>query len=158
MLLQAVHDFEHRGVSNDFLVKVADPLAIRYNDRSPQENHHAAASFTLLLADEFNFIKGLSLKHRVSALGSPSSVSPALLKSPTEINSHVLNVASTPRDPQAAHPFAVAALSASWCTAAVMVQPAAAGSIMPIHVLLLSDKCVACVFVCPTGAAAQADH
>jgi hypothetical protein len=67
MYLQAVHDFEHRGVSNDFLVKVADPLAIRYNDRSPQENHHAAASFTLLLADEFNFIKGLSLKHRVSS-------------------------------------------------------------------------------------------
>lgn len=66
MHLQAVHDYEHRGVSNDFLVKVADPLAIRYNDRSPQENHHAAASFTLLLADEFNFIKGLSLKHRVS--------------------------------------------------------------------------------------------
>lgn len=30
------HDFEHRGVNNDFLIKARDPLAMVYNDKSPQ--------------------------------------------------------------------------------------------------------------------------
>jgi hypothetical protein len=40
------------GVNNDFLVKTKDTLAITYNDRSPMENHHAAAAWSLLLGDE----------------------------------------------------------------------------------------------------------
>ncbi len=61
-----MHDFEHRGVNNDFLVRTADPLAILYNDRSPMENHHLAAAFQLLSCDEFNFLKRLPHKTRVS--------------------------------------------------------------------------------------------
>jgi hypothetical protein len=30
---QCLHDFEHRGVNNDFLVKSSDGLALLYNDR-----------------------------------------------------------------------------------------------------------------------------
>ena len=46
-----VHDFEHGGLNNDFLVKTSHPLAITYNDQSPLENHHHAAAVRLLLFD-----------------------------------------------------------------------------------------------------------
>jgi hypothetical protein len=36
MYLSAIiHDYGHKGVNNDYLVKVQDPLALRYHDRSP---------------------------------------------------------------------------------------------------------------------------
>ncbi len=39
-----IHDFQHGGVNNDFLVKTFHPLAMMYNDISPLENHHLAAA------------------------------------------------------------------------------------------------------------------
>jgi hypothetical protein len=54
--VQVVHDFEHGGLTNDFLVNSLDLLAVRYNDRSPLENHHLAAAFTLMRKPEYDFI------------------------------------------------------------------------------------------------------
>ena len=53
-LSAVVHDYEHRGVNNDFLTRVSDPLALLYNDRSPMETHHCSASWMLLR--EHNFL------------------------------------------------------------------------------------------------------
>jgi len=59
-----VHDFEHAGVTNDFLVQSKHSLAVEYNDISPNENHHVAAAFAVLYDDEFNFICNMSSVHQ----------------------------------------------------------------------------------------------
>ena len=51
-----VHDFEHGGLNNDFLIKTAHPLAILYNDQSPLENHHVSAAVALLGNPEYAYI------------------------------------------------------------------------------------------------------
>jgi len=48
LLSAAIHDYKHRGVSNDFLVVTGDELALTYNDVSPQENEHVSAALRLL--------------------------------------------------------------------------------------------------------------
>ena len=51
-----VHDHEHGGVNNDFLIKTNHPLALRYNDISILENHHLASAALLLHSPEHMFI------------------------------------------------------------------------------------------------------
>ena len=41
------HDYQHKGVSNDFLITTQDELALLYNDKHPHENHHVAAAWQL---------------------------------------------------------------------------------------------------------------
>ncbi|XP_071942588.1 cGMP-inhibited 3',5'-cyclic phosphodiesterase 3A-like [Antedon mediterranea] len=56
----AMHDYDHPGRTNAFLVATSAPEAILYNDRSVLESHHAAASWKLLLSkSEFNFLSSL---------------------------------------------------------------------------------------------------
>ena len=50
LLLSAIcHDVEHPGTTNAFQVNTCSPLALRYNDASVLENHHAAAGFAALM-------------------------------------------------------------------------------------------------------------
>jgi len=56
IIASIVHDFEHKGFNNDFLIKTQDEWAIDSNDRSPNENHHLAAAFRILRDPESNFI------------------------------------------------------------------------------------------------------
>ncbi|EFJ48932.1 3'5'-cyclic nucleotide phosphodiesterase [Volvox carteri f. nagariensis] len=58
-LAAVVHDYEHGGVTNDYLINSSDLLALRYNDRAPLENHHLAAAFTLLKKPEYAFMSHL---------------------------------------------------------------------------------------------------
>eukprot|EP00741_Cyanophora_paradoxa_P013200 tig00000178_g12752.t1 len=54
-----VHDFEHPGLNNNYLINTGDPLAILYNDRSPLESHHVAASWRALRESEYNFLQAM---------------------------------------------------------------------------------------------------
>lgn len=53
----AVHDFEHLGVTNDFLVKTFDKRALLYNDKHVNESHHIASSFSVLHRPECDFLE-----------------------------------------------------------------------------------------------------
>jgi cAMP-specific phosphodiesterase 4 len=49
MFAASMQDFEHPGFTNTFLNRTKHPIAVRYNDVSCLENHHAAAGFLCLL-------------------------------------------------------------------------------------------------------------
>ncbi|XP_069596380.1 cGMP-inhibited 3',5'-cyclic phosphodiesterase 3B isoform X2 [Ranitomeya imitator] len=53
----AMHDYDHPGRTNAFLVATNAPQAVLYNDRSVLENHHAAAAWNLFLSrPDYNFL------------------------------------------------------------------------------------------------------
>ena len=55
-----IHDFEHPGYSNQFIVRTKHPIAIRYSDNCVLENHHLAAAFQLILKkDHCNIMKNI---------------------------------------------------------------------------------------------------
>ncbi|KAM7087016.1 cGMP-inhibited 3',5'-cyclic phosphodiesterase 3B [Molossus nigricans] len=56
----AMHDYDHPGRTNAFLVATNAPQAVLYNDRSVLENHHAASAWNLYLSSpEYNFLPNL---------------------------------------------------------------------------------------------------
>ncbi|KAJ3105149.1 cAMP-specific 3',5'-cyclic phosphodiesterase 4D [Phlyctochytrium planicorne] len=59
LLAAIIHDFDHPGVNNAFLIASADRRALLYNDRSVLENHHCAAAFEVLGRKECAFLGGL---------------------------------------------------------------------------------------------------
>ncbi|XP_024133007.2 cGMP-inhibited 3',5'-cyclic phosphodiesterase A isoform X1 [Oryzias melastigma] len=56
----AMHDYDHPGRTNAFLVATSAPQALLYNDRSVLENHHAASAWNLFMSQpEYNFLVNL---------------------------------------------------------------------------------------------------
>jgi hypothetical protein len=55
-----IHDHDHPGFTNNFLVTTSDPKAVLYNDKAVLENHHSASSFQCLAKPENNFLAHLS--------------------------------------------------------------------------------------------------
>lgn len=54
-----VHDIEHTGRNNLFEINSISKLAVRYNDNSVLENHHAARGFKILAEKELNIFKNM---------------------------------------------------------------------------------------------------
>ena len=57
----AIHDMDHPGVNNTFLINTQAKLAFRYNDRSVLENHHIASAFILTIQEDMDLFTHLSI-------------------------------------------------------------------------------------------------
>ncbi|KTG47011.1 hypothetical protein cypCar_00005858 [Cyprinus carpio] len=66
MFASAIHDVDHPGVSNQFLVNTNSELALMYNDSSVLENHHLAVGFKLLQEENCDIFQNLTKKQRQS--------------------------------------------------------------------------------------------
>uniref|UniRef100_A0A6I8PBZ0 Phosphodiesterase n=1 Tax=Ornithorhynchus anatinus TaxID=9258 RepID=A0A6I8PBZ0_ORNAN len=60
----AIHDVDHPGVSNQFLINTNSELALMYNDESVLENHHLAVGFKLLQEEHCDIFQNLAKKQR----------------------------------------------------------------------------------------------
>merc|ERR1712224_842646 len=60
-----MHDYDHPGKTNSFLINTNDELAILYNDRSVLEQHHAASSWRILTKPENDFLSHLPKPERL---------------------------------------------------------------------------------------------
>ncbi|XP_077463858.1 3',5'-cyclic-AMP phosphodiesterase 4C-like isoform X1 [Stigmatopora argus] len=66
LFASAIHDVDHPGVTNQFLINTSSELALMYNDASVLENHHLAVGFKLLQGDNCDIFQNLSKKQRDS--------------------------------------------------------------------------------------------
>jgi hypothetical protein len=56
----AIHDLDHPGVNNYYLVNTKSPLAVFYNDKSVLENYHVACAFNLLRDEKYDIFTSLT--------------------------------------------------------------------------------------------------
>jgi len=60
LLAAIIHDVDHPGKTNTFLINTCDPLALMYNDTAVLEMHHAAFAFKFTVNDdESNIFKNM---------------------------------------------------------------------------------------------------
>ncbi|KAI9342243.1 hypothetical protein BDR26DRAFT_836511 [Obelidium mucronatum] len=51
IIAAAIHDVDHPGYTNAYLITSSNPLALRYNDIAVLESHHCATAFELMAAN-----------------------------------------------------------------------------------------------------------
>ncbi|XP_043919743.1 cAMP-specific 3',5'-cyclic phosphodiesterase 4D isoform X1 [Protopterus annectens] len=66
LFASAIHDVDHPGVNNQFLINTNSELALMYNDSSVLENHHLAVGFKLLQEENCDIFQNLTKKQRQS--------------------------------------------------------------------------------------------
>uniref|UniRef100_A0A8C4ZH48 Phosphodiesterase n=1 Tax=Gadus morhua TaxID=8049 RepID=A0A8C4ZH48_GADMO len=66
LFASAIHDVDHPGLTNQFMVNTSSELALMYNDSSVLENHHLAVGFKLLQEHNCDIFQNLGSKQRHS--------------------------------------------------------------------------------------------
>eukprot|EP00466_Bigelowiella_natans_P020331 jgi/Bigna1/43849/e_gw1.85.22.1 len=59
LVAAVIHDYEHPGVNNNFLIATKHKYAILYNDKSVLENHHLAEAFKVLSSKDCDIFENL---------------------------------------------------------------------------------------------------
>uniref|UniRef100_A0A8D8LDL5 Phosphodiesterase n=1 Tax=Cacopsylla melanoneura TaxID=428564 RepID=A0A8D8LDL5_9HEMI len=59
-----IHDVDHPGLTNQFLINSSSELALMYNDESVLENHHLAVAFKLLQNEGCDILCNLNKKQK----------------------------------------------------------------------------------------------
>eukprot|EP01050_Picozoa_sp_SAG11_P000427 SAG11_NODE_12_length_27025_cov_37.402681_30_plen_616_part_00 len=67
MITAVCHDIDHGGKTNDFLVNTSSPLALLYNGKSVNENHHCCLTFKLFRDERNNVMSGLTGEEKRAA-------------------------------------------------------------------------------------------
>jgi len=64
ILSASIHDVDHPGLTNQYLINTASELALMYNDESVLENHHLAVAFKILQDESRDIFQNLAKKQR----------------------------------------------------------------------------------------------
>ena len=64
LISAAIHDYDHPGFNNLFLINSSHAIALTYNDKSVLENYHVASSFKLISEEKNNFFINISKEER----------------------------------------------------------------------------------------------
>ena len=64
LIASAVHDVDHPGFNNQFLVNTGSETALLYNDESVLENHHLAVAFQLMRQKDCDILESFSKDER----------------------------------------------------------------------------------------------
>ncbi len=64
LFASSIHDVDHPGLTNQYLINTTSDLALLYNDESVLENHHLAVAFKLLQKRDCDILANLTSKQR----------------------------------------------------------------------------------------------